>query len=235
MHRDLLAERLQNVGAGITLQRDEHADLAEARRLRIVNVSDDRALRHLKALGATQRLVLADRRDIVGQHFLDGLAAQRRGLDRCDVIAQLERDRRHVTHERLELIVLRDEIGLRIDFDRSALGALHFNADQTFGRGAARFLGGGGKPLGAQPIHRRIHVAAGLGQRLLAIHHARAALLAQVLHRGCRNLGHNPILVNIRSPRACRRAGFAKQNGLRQAQPQRRRRGHLTMAATPRS
>src|SRR3546814_10463940 len=42
VHRKLLAERLEHVDPGIALERDEHADLAEARRLRIVDVRDHR-------------------------------------------------------------------------------------------------------------------------------------------------------------------------------------------------
>ena len=106
------------------------------------------------------------------------------------IVTQFERDRSHVANEGLELLVLGDEIRLRVHFDRSTLGARYFDADQALGRSAAGLLGGRGEALGAQPVHRHRHVAIGFGQRLLAIHHARAALFAQVLYRSCRDLGH---------------------------------------------
>src|SRR3546814_12024581 len=44
--------------------------------------------------------------------------------------------------------------------------------------------------LGAQPVDRGFHVAAAFGQRLLAIHHARAAAVTKLLHGGGGDLGH---------------------------------------------
>ena len=43
VHRDLLAERLERLGRGRALQRDQHADLAEARSDRIVDIADTTA------------------------------------------------------------------------------------------------------------------------------------------------------------------------------------------------
>ena len=63
------------------------------------------------------------------------------------------------------------------------------DADQAFGGDAAGLLGRLGKTLGAQPVDRRLHVAAGLGQRRLAVHHPRAGLLAELLHHSC-GYGH---------------------------------------------
>jgi hypothetical protein len=95
-----------------------------------VDVRNDRTLADFQRARAAQRLVLADRRDVVRQDFLDGLARWHRlRLQRLDVAAGCERDLRDVTDERLELVVLRDEIGLRVHFDRCALGARHGDAD----------------------------------------------------------------------------------------------------------
>ena len=44
VHRDLLAQRLQRLGRSRALKRDQHADLAHARRDRVVDVADDHAL-----------------------------------------------------------------------------------------------------------------------------------------------------------------------------------------------
>ena len=59
------------------------------------------------------------------------------------------------------------------------------NADQAFGGDAAGLLGGLGQALLAQPVDRGLHVAVGLAERRLAIHHARAGLLAQLLDHLC--------------------------------------------------
>ena len=74
VHRNLLAERLQRLGRGRALKRDQHADLAHARRDRIVDIADHRALADLEHRGAAQRLVLADGGDVVGQLLLDRAA-----------------------------------------------------------------------------------------------------------------------------------------------------------------
>ncbi len=57
------------------------------------------------------------------------------------------------------------------DLDDGSLGAVDGNADEAFGGNAAGLLGGLGEATGAQPVDSRFHVAVGLGQRLLAIHH----------------------------------------------------------------
>ena len=77
--------------------------------------------------------------------------------------------------------------------------ALDGDADQAFGGGAAGLLGGGGEALGAQPVDRGFHVAVGLGERLLAVHHAGAGALAQFLHSRGRDLSHVSYPLN-RSP-----------------------------------
>src|SRR5262249_31437478 len=93
-------------------------------------------------------------------------------------------------NEILELLVLGDEIGLAIDLDRGALLAVDGDSDEAFRGGAAGLLGGGGEALGAQPVDRGFHVATGLAQRLLAVHHAGAGALAQFLDTRGRDLSH---------------------------------------------
>ena len=78
----------------------------------------------------------------------------------------------------------------RVDLDDRALVAVDGDADQALGGGAAGLLGGGGEALGAQPVDRGFHVAAGLAERLLAVHHAGAGALAQFLHSRGRDLSH---------------------------------------------
>jgi len=77
-----------------------------------------------------------------------------------------------------------------IHLDDGAARALHGDADEALGCRAARLLGGGGETLGAQPVDRGFHLAVGLGERLLAVHHAGARALAQFLHSSGRDLSH---------------------------------------------
>ena len=95
-----------------------------------------------------------------------------------------------ILHQALEQIVARDEVGLGIDLDHDALGALDGGADQAFGGDAAGLLGGLGQALLAQPVDGGFHVAVGLAERRLAIHHARAGLVAQLLDHLCGDVGH---------------------------------------------
>ena len=73
---------------------------------------------------------------------------------------------------------------------RAPVLALDGQADQPFGGDARRLLGGLGKALGPQPVDGGIHVAVGGGERRLAVHHAYAGLLAQVLHHCCGDFSH---------------------------------------------
>src|SRR5262249_61645612 len=75
-------------------------------------------------------------------------------------------------------------------------------ADQPLGRGAAGLLGRGGEPALAEQRQRRVHVAAGLGEGPLALHHPRAGRVAELLHlisrdchsRHCLSLQQVPLL-----------------------------------------
>src|ERR1051326_1194627 len=77
--------------------------------------------------------------------------------------------------------VARNEIGLGVDLDQHALGAFDRDPDQTFRGDAVGLLGGLGQAFFAQPIDRGFDVTRSLAERRLAIHHARASHLAQVL------------------------------------------------------
>jgi hypothetical protein len=144
------------------------------------------ALAHLERSCAAQRHVLADGGDRIIDRGFDRDLTDLGGLDLLDIGADVECDLGDHLDQALELTIARDEIGLGVDLDHDALGALGERADQTLGRDAARLLGGLGQTLLAQPILRRFHVAVVLGQRGLAVHHACAGRLAQVLdHRSC--------------------------------------------------
>ena len=88
--------------------------------------------------------------------------------------------------EALELLIAGDEVGFGIHFHQRAGALPHGDADQAFGGGAAGLLGGLGNALLAQPVDGGFHVAARFVQRGLAVHHACAGLVAQVLHHARR-------------------------------------------------
>ena len=98
---------------GLALERDEHADLAEAGRLRVVHVRHDAAAGDGDAPDPAQLLVLADRRDVARKLVADGAAARiGRGAQRLDIIGLcVERDLRGLAHKILKLLVLGDEVG----------------------------------------------------------------------------------------------------------------------------
>src|SRR3954447_9397752 len=101
---------------------------------------------------------------------------------------------RDVPGERDEVLVARDEVGVAVDLDEDADLAVGVDVGlhRALGGLAAGELGGAGDALLAQPGHGRVDVAAGLGQRLLAVHHARAGAVAQGLDvlRGDGHVGH---------------------------------------------
>src|SRR5205085_7557127 len=121
----------------------------------------------LEYCGAAERLVLAYLRDIVGQLLLDGPALRiLGGAEHLHICAVLKRQRRDVPDEVLELLVLGDEVRLRVDLDNRAALALNGNSDEAFRSGAPSLFGGSRKTLGAEPVDRGSHVAVGLADRL---------------------------------------------------------------------
>ena len=141
--------------------------------------------------------VLADLGDHVGELLGNAVAAARigAGLDLVEIAAGLQGDPGDVAHEVLEGLVAGHEVGLGIDLDHRAPGAFGGNADQTFGGHAAGLFRGGGEALLAQPVDSRLQIAAGLGQRLLAIHHPRAGGLAQLFDQRRGNFSHDGTLL----------------------------------------
>jgi hypothetical protein len=192
VHGELAAEGLQPLGRSGRLERDDDADLAKAGCDRIVHVACDDTFRRREIGGAAQSHVLADR----GDHFLDRLgdcylAASVFGVgELIDIALGLDCGRGNLAHHLLEFLVASDEVGLGIDLDKRRFLRLGGKADEPFGGNAAGLLSGLGEALGPEPIDGGFHIAARLVQRRLAIHHARAGLLAQVLNHGCGNRGH---------------------------------------------
>ena len=73
-------------------------------------------------------------------------------------------------------------VALELRHDADLAAHVDVGLDDALGGHAAGLLLGGSDALLAEPLHRLVHVAVGLGQRLLALHHANAGRLAQLLN-----------------------------------------------------
>ena len=175
LHREVACKR--GVAA---LDLDEHADA------RAVHVAADRGAA-LDDVETAHGDVLADlRHELEPQIFhgsaVDGAAQQR--FDARGALAQ--HDVRQLVDERAEVVVLGDEVGLRVDLEHDVAARLLVaaNHDATLGRDARGLLVGLRGTGLAQPLGREIDVALGFDQRFLAFHHAGAGALAQFLDQG---------------------------------------------------
>src|SRR5436309_1058509 len=90
---------------------------------------------------------------------------------------------RDLLREAREVVVARDEVGVAVDLDEHADLAVGVDVGLhgALGGLAAGELGRAGDALLAQPGDGGFDVAAGLGQRLLAVHHPGAGAVAQGL------------------------------------------------------
>src|ERR1700730_13848642 len=140
-----------------------------------IELAGDDPLAHV--LGLLGRFLLVDAGlgvAHIGGHILPADVGDRGGG------GDLHGDR---TREADEVLVRGDEVSVAVDLDQ------HPHASSSVDVGLDRALGGGAFPeildllalLQAQDLDRLLHVAIGLGQRLLAVHHARAGALAQRL------------------------------------------------------
>ena len=184
MHGDLAAERRELRHVAGRFEGDEHADLAEPLVDSVVHVAGDDALGDFELGDTAQRHVLADG----GDELLQALAHRRLGAGemRCfetpDGAVAHEGDLGGLASEGLEGVVAGHEIGLGVDLDDRSGAARRFDRDEAFGGDAPGLLGGLGQALLAQPIDGRLDVAVRFGEGGLAIHHARAGLVAELLH-----------------------------------------------------
>ena len=141
--------------------------------------------------------VLADGRHrlldvLLHRHRLAGIGE---GQQLPEVTVGLRRQRGDLAHHVLELLVAGDEVGLRIDLHHRARLVLGDDTDKTLGGNAACLVGSLRQALLAQPVDRLLDVALGLGERRLAIHHAGAGLVAQLLHEARGYGGHCSVLM----------------------------------------
>jgi hypothetical protein len=182
VHRDVAAEF--GVAAG---QIEQDTDLAAT-----VDVVRQRALR-LQAREPAHVDVLADLADQRGAGGLDRAFAERQRRQRGDVGRVPARHQRgEVLAELDEVVVLRDEVGFRVDLDDRAelAGAVDVDRDHALRGDAGSGLRGLVAQLDAQDLLGLGQVAAGLGQRLLALHHRRVGLVAQFLHHRSGDFRH---------------------------------------------
>src|SRR5579871_652945 len=122
----------------------------------------------LGLLEADRLLLLEDgRRDLL---LRDVLRVERRDLHR-DLLGEAD-----------EVGVAGHEVGLAVDLHHHAdAAAVQVAGDGPLGGDAGRLLGGRGDPLLAEVLDRLLHVGGALAERLLAVGHAGARALAQVL------------------------------------------------------
>src|SRR3954453_2070752 len=113
---------------------------------------------------------------------------------------------RHVLGERDEVFVGGDEVGVAVDLDQRAELAVGVDVglDRALGRLAAGELADLVAHLDPDDLDGLVHVAAGLGEGGLAVHHPRAGLVAQGLDvgsgdRGAHDAGVSSVVVSTAS------------------------------------
>ena len=101
-----------------------------------------------------------------------------------------------VLDQLLEVGRPRDEVRLAVHLDQDAAPVIRGDAvaDQPFARRAPGLLGGARQAALPQNEVGLLEVAVGLGERGLAFHHARAGLVAELLHVGGGNSGHETLV-----------------------------------------
>ncbi len=90
----------------------------------------------------------------------------------------------HVLHQLLEVVGAGHEVRFAVDLDQRARRMIggHAVADNPFFGGAAGLLARAGEAALPQDRGRLVEIAVRLAQRVLALHHARAGLVAELLH-----------------------------------------------------
>jgi hypothetical protein len=183
MHRHVLAQ------GRIACMADHDADS------RPVQVAGQRTVTGFEKHEATHVDVLAD---LGHQRLARGVdrvipTGERRGEQRIEVGRSLfQRGLRDRHGKVAEVVALGDEVGLAVDLDHrhtAAVGGLG-DLDGSLGGHLAGALAGLGQAALAHQLDRGLDVATGLDQRLLALHHAGAGALTQLLDhaRGNRHL-----------------------------------------------
>ena len=121
------------------------------------------------------------RNDLRDLQLRAGILAVHDGLDGSGVLGQ--NDLADVLDELDKRSGLRAEVGLAVDLDHRAHAALLADSRirHAFGSDAAGLLGSLRQTLFTEPFDSLIHIAVGLGQGLLAVHHADIGHFTQFL------------------------------------------------------
>src|SRR5690606_25648007 len=187
------------------LDLDQHADAAA------VHVGTD-VVGGVDPRHAPDLHVLADLGDQVGAGLVDALAGAEPGRLQCLDVggAAVQRDLGHFVGEGQEVGVLGDEVGLGVDLDQHRLAGGLGHRDAALGGDAAGLLVGLGEAGLAQPVGGGLDVAVVLGECLLALHHAGAGPLAQLLDHRSSDVCHGGITSNSCG---CRADPWSARNG----------------------
>ena len=134
--------------------------------------------------------VLADGHDLLGQglghgQLTAGVLAVHERLDIRGIV--LQNDLADILDESDEQIALCAEVGLAVDLDNGADAALGADLGicHAFRCDAAGLLCSLCKALFAEPLNCLIHITVGLGQGLLAVHHADVCHLTESFYVLC--------------------------------------------------
>ena len=189
LHGNVAAVSLEALGSGVDaldVEGHQNADLAAT-----VDVGGDAA--GIDGGGAGELDVLAQHVDGVGEDVLDGLALEGGGAQSLDVGGLgSQSGAAELLGVGLELLVHAHEVGLAVQLDDGGgLGIIGQNGhDGALVGGTAGLLGGSGQTAGAQHVDSLLHIAIGLDERLLALHHAGVGHLAQFLDHGSGDSSH---------------------------------------------
>ena len=178
LHCDVLAALVENFCRNILgLKTNENADSAAA-----VYVSNAVAL---VTDEATDLDVLADGENLILQHSINGhigavCLSCKESFNVCRVL--IDNSLGTGLNESDELSILRNEVGLSVDFDHNAnLTALaDHGVCNTLSCNTACLLNGSCKTLLAENLGCLLYIALSLCESLFAIHHAAACLSAQI-------------------------------------------------------
>ena len=189
LHSDVATAVLELVGSGVDaldIERHEDADLAAT-----MNVGGDAA--SLDDSSASEVHVLAERVDGIGEHVLDGLALCVDSLQSLNVLdVGSHGGTGDLLGVALELLVHADEVGLAVELDDSALGRVVGNDSHNGALvgGTADLLGGSGQTTGTKNVNGLVHIAIGLDESLLALHHAGVGHFAELFDHCSGNCSH---------------------------------------------
>ena len=129
--------------------------------------------------------ILADGQNAVIGHIGDGavgagIGASLQSLHVGGVL--LGDDGSQILNKALENLVLGDEVSLGVDLQNHAHAIDNSGIGNALSGDLASLLDGSSLALFAQPLNGLVKIAVGLGQSLLAVHHAAVGHLAQLLN-----------------------------------------------------